>query len=197
MSSSHPYSGSSPVPRISGFLKETGQQIPEASQIQQSIPKGDAGKSGKPKKADAHPSAAGQAKALKHGEGAKGGNPRTVHDPTTGREVEIEDVSRDFAKEAGRDEIVVPNQNLPNSAVEEGGKAQEFAQPTQSREEYAEKQDETAPPAPVKPHTTTDVPIRGEKTNAGGLFFLCFAGSSITADRLVDIAVPDTDAESE
>lgn len=31
--------------------------------------------------------------------------------------------------------------------------------------EYAEKQDITAPPDPVEPGTTSDVPIHGEKTN--------------------------------
>lgn len=41
----------------------------------------------------------------------------------------------------------------------------DFASPTQPMDEYKEKQDVTAPPAPVKPGTTVDVPIRGEKTN--------------------------------
>jgi hypothetical protein len=41
----------------------------------------------------------------------------------------------------------------------------DFAGPTQPLDEYKEKQDVTAPPAPVKPGTTLDVPIHGEKTN--------------------------------
>jgi hypothetical protein len=45
----------------------------------------------------------------------------------------------------------------------------DFASPTQPMDEYKEKQDVTAPPAPVKPGTTVDVPIRGEKTNVSCL----------------------------
>jgi hypothetical protein len=36
---------------------------------------------------------------------------------------------------------------------------------TQSGEEYRRNQDITAPPDPVEPGSTTDVPLRGEKTN--------------------------------
>jgi hypothetical protein len=36
---------------------------------------------------------------------------------------------------------------------------------TQSGEEYRYNQDITAPPDPVEPGSTTDVPLRGEKTN--------------------------------
>jgi len=36
---------------------------------------------------------------------------------------------------------------------------------TQSGEEYRNKQDITAPPDPVEPGSTSDVPINGEKTN--------------------------------
>jgi hypothetical protein len=36
---------------------------------------------------------------------------------------------------------------------------------TQSGEEYSHNQDITAPPDPVVPGSTSDVPIRGEKTN--------------------------------
>lgn len=44
-------------------------------------------------------------------------------------------------------------------------RSNDYAQPTQDLEEYTEKQDRTAPPAPIEKNTTTDVPIRGEKTN--------------------------------
>lgn len=40
-----------------------------------------------------------------------------------------------------------------------------YTDATQNEKDYAEKQDVTAPPDPVAPHTTTDVPIHGEKTN--------------------------------
>lgn len=40
-----------------------------------------------------------------------------------------------------------------------------YSSPTQSQEEYAHSQDVTAPPDPVAPNSTIDVPIHGEKTN--------------------------------
>ncbi|KAI5798545.1 hypothetical protein FPQ18DRAFT_271877 [Pyronema domesticum] len=75
--------------------------------------------------------------------------------------VEIEDVNKDFKKEANNPELVVPKAALPNHPSDE----RDFAGPTQPMDEYAEKQDITAPPAPVAPGTTVDVPIHGEKTN--------------------------------
>lgn len=38
-------------------------------------------------------------------------------------------------------------------------------EPHQSGKEYQEKQDITAPPDPIEPGSTSDVPIHGEKTN--------------------------------
>lgn len=42
------------------------------------------------------------------------GNRRTVTDPTTGNEVTIEDANREFMREAQKDNVVVPNANLPD-----------------------------------------------------------------------------------
>lgn len=164
MSSTHPYSGNAPVPRIDNFLEQTANRHHEEHGT--SAGSESQGKSGKTTKSDTHPTARDQTKALKHGDGAKGGNRRVVTDPVTGKEVEIEDVNRDFAEEAGKGELVVPNANLPDRS-EGAGQSQstDFASPTQPLHEYAQKQDVTAPPAPVKPGTTTDVPIKGEKTN--------------------------------
>ncbi|KAI5799888.1 hypothetical protein EDC01DRAFT_648048 [Geopyxis carbonaria] len=146
MSSQHPYSGSNPVPKVSNFLKEVapGKHDKKGGGVEQ-------------------PSEKEQTKAIRHGEGAKGGNRRVVKDPTTGGEVEIEDVTGDFQKAAGKPELVVPTNALPGEPDKVS--QNDFAQATQSREEYAQKQDVTAPPAPLKTNTTADVPISGEKTN--------------------------------
>ncbi|KAI5820434.1 hypothetical protein BZA77DRAFT_273967 [Pyronema omphalodes] len=146
MSNTHPYSGATPIPKIADFLEEQRRNTED-------------GKDGKTTKADAHPTAKEQTKALKHGH--VDGRRRTVKDPTTGAMVEIEDVNKEFKKEAKNPELVVPKAALPNHPSDE----RDFAGPTQSMDEYAEKQDITAPPAPVAPGTTVDVPIHGEKTN--------------------------------
>jgi hypothetical protein len=52
----------------------------------------------------------------------------------------------------------VPNANLNKATPVK-------TSPDQSREEYAHNQDITAPPDPVEPGSTSDVPIHGEKTN--------------------------------
>jgi hypothetical protein len=52
----------------------------------------------------------------------------------------------------------VPNANL-------GKDASIKTDPHQPLDEYARNQDITAPPAPIHPGSTTDVPIHGEKTN--------------------------------
>jgi hypothetical protein len=52
----------------------------------------------------------------------------------------------------------VPNANIGKDALIK-------TEATQSREEYKKNQDLTAPPDPVEPGSTSDVPIHGEKTN--------------------------------
>jgi Ca2+-dependent lipid-binding protein len=156
MLNTHPYSGTSPIPKIDDFLEEQRQKLPGSS-------KNDGGKEEKTTKENAPRE---QTKALKHGQGAKDENRRTVKDPTTGNEVEIEDANADFKKEAENPELVVPKTALPDRSVNE----RDFAGPTQPIEEYSDKQDVTAPPAPVKPGTTADVPIRGEKTNVSPIY---------------------------
>lgn len=143
-----PYSGSHPIPKINDFLKD----INPASH-----------KNRKEASATAA-SQKEQVKSLRKGEGLPGGNRRVVTDPTTGAEVEIEDVTGDFEESAqGEQKLSVPKMSLPDE--HHGISSNDFAQPTQDHEEYKEKQDVTAPPQPTKPGTTTDVPIKGEKTN--------------------------------
>ncbi|KAJ9324328.1 hypothetical protein DTO027B5_4179 [Paecilomyces variotii] len=83
---------------------------------------------------------------------------RKVTDPTTGKEVEIEDVGRDLVKESKDPDLSVPNANLNKPTPIK-------TEPTQPLPEYKHNQDVTAPPDPIAEGTTSDVPIRGEKTN--------------------------------
>ncbi|KAK4638051.1 uncharacterized protein CLAFUR5_00630 [Fulvia fulva] len=83
---------------------------------------------------------------------------KTVTDPTTGKQVVIEDVNDDYVKRAKDPMLSVPNANLGKDTP-----VQTTA--SQSGAEYKEAQDVTAPPDPVAAGSTSDVPIHGEKTN--------------------------------
>ncbi|PSN68985.1 hypothetical protein BS50DRAFT_675241 [Corynespora cassiicola Philippines] len=86
------------------------------------------------------------------------GTQKRVTDPTTGREVVIEDVSKDMMNQVENPTLSVPNANLNKDTPVK-------TDPSQSPEEYKYNQDITAPPDPVADGTTSDVPIHGEKTN--------------------------------
>ena len=102
---------------------------------------------------------AGSSEVKPHQEAApKKSKSKMVTDPVTGNEVEIEDVGKDFMKAVEDPMLSVPNANL-------GKEASVKTDPSQSNPEYKEKQDITAPPDPVAPNSTSDVPIHGEKTN--------------------------------
>ena len=88
----------------------------------------------------------------------KEGTLKTVTDPTTGNQVQIEDVDRDFMKTVEDPQLSVPNANL-------GKDTPIRTDPKQSNPEYKYNQDVTAPPDPVVEGSTSDVPIHGEKTN--------------------------------
>ena len=83
---------------------------------------------------------------------------KTVTDPTTGHEVQIEDVDENFMKAAEDPKLSVPNANLGKSTTVK-------TDSSQSNPEYKHNQDVTAPPDPVAEGSTSDVPIHGEKTN--------------------------------
>ncbi|KAK5660782.1 hypothetical protein OQA88_12149 [Cercophora sp. LCS_1] len=87
-----------------------------------------------------------------------GKNRRTVRDPVTGKDVEIEDIDSKHLKTAENPMLTVPNANL-------GKEATVKTEASQSGEEYRVAQDVTAPPDPVAEGATSDVPIHGEKTN--------------------------------
>lgn len=141
------YSGANPVPNIKQFIerldagKRDRDQKAETPQTQENS---------QPSKAPAHPSPAQELKA------AKGQS--KVTDPVTGKEVVIENAHKDMVKEVDNPTLVVPNANLgkPTTAKTDA---------SQSGQEYQYNQDITAPPAPMEPGSTTDVPIHGEKTN--------------------------------
>ncbi|RBQ90765.1 hypothetical protein VDGD_20499 [Verticillium dahliae] len=83
---------------------------------------------------------------------------KTVRDPVTGKDVEIEDAKTDFKEAVETPKISIPNENL-------GKEATVATSSDQSGEEYRRAQDITAPPDPVEPGSTSDVPIHSEKTN--------------------------------
>lgn len=85
-------------------------------------------------------------------------NQKTVTDPTTGKEIIIEDVNQDMVNSAFNPVLSVPNANLNKPTTV---KSSEHDTP----EDYKHNQDVTAPPDPVAEGSTSDVPIHGEKTN--------------------------------
>jgi len=89
---------------------------------------------------------------------AANNNRKTVTDPTTGNQVQIENVDKDFMKAVENPMLSVPNANLGKETTVKTDKSQ-------SGQEYSRNQDITAPPDPIYPGSTSDVPIHGEKTN--------------------------------
>lgn len=88
----------------------------------------------------------------------KSENQKTVTDPTTGKQIVIEDVNKEMIERAKNPTLSVPNANLGRDTTVQ-------TDPHQSNPEYKEKQDITAPPDPIAEGSTSDVPIHGEKTN--------------------------------
>ncbi|KAL1305090.1 hypothetical protein AAFC00_002023 [Neodothiora populina] len=85
-------------------------------------------------------------------------NQKLVTDPTTGKEVIIEDVNKDMVETAKNPMLSVPNANLGKPTTVQSSA-------TDSPADYKHNQDVTAPPDPVQEGSTSDVPIHGEKTN--------------------------------
>lgn len=104
------------------------------------------------------------------------GTQKVVTDPTTGREVTIENANKKMLANVDNPILSVPNANLEKDTVNHAyaHRSREstltHVQPvkTDSKQDlatYKENQDITAPPDPVAEGTTSDVPIHGEKTN--------------------------------
>lgn len=190
------YSGSHPIPTVQNYVKGlkerkvadelgTGSQIPQSQK-----PEGIAPTELQVQDGNLDESTEKKKKELGSGDQMDNGGTRKVYDPVTGnREVEIEDASKAFMKEAGDPKLTVPKENIvpqrhaeeafpsafpdtnsvpPSKATGATNTAKEFphTSPIQPLKEFAEIQDITAPPAPMAPHSTSDVPLRGgEKTN--------------------------------
>ncbi|TAQ89167.1 hypothetical protein B7494_g2507 [Chlorociboria aeruginascens] len=139
------YSATNPIPNIQRFVQSL-----------------DADKKDRDAKIDEHTKASqGQGDIKDHKPDQKAAASRSrksVTDPTTGKQVEIEDVNADFMKAADDPYLSVPNANVNKDTPVK-------TEATQSGEEYRNNQDITAPPDPVEPGSTSDVPIHGEKTN--------------------------------
>ncbi|KAF2205218.1 hypothetical protein GQ43DRAFT_437239 [Delitschia confertaspora ATCC 74209] len=139
------YSGANPVPTVRKFIENLDKDKHERDR------KIDEESSSKIQ-------ASGDAVPHKPTNAGVKGTQKKVTDPTTGREVVIEDVNKDMQKQVENPQLSVPNANLQKDTPIK-------TDPYQSQEEYKRIQDVTAPPDPVANGTTSDVPIHGEKTN--------------------------------
>lgn len=83
---------------------------------------------------------------------------RNVTDPTTGKVIGVEDQDESSMEAVKDPKLTVPNANLGQETHIQTSHDQDLS-------EYKENQDVTAPPDPIAEGTTSDVPIRGEKTN--------------------------------
>ena len=144
------YSGKNKIPDIKTFVqnldkdkRERDAQLAEQKK-QQATGGGGAG--------------GGEAKPHQETKAGKAGTLRTVTDPTTEKEVQIEDVDQDFMNAVENPQLSVPNANLGKSTPVK-------TDASQSNPDYKHNQDVTAPPDPVAEGSTSDVPIHGEKTN--------------------------------
>ncbi|KAK3711371.1 hypothetical protein LTR37_009751 [Vermiconidia calcicola] len=143
------WSGQNKIPTVGQFMERLDKDKKERDK-----------KLDEEKKARAQQQKLGGAdvKAHKMEQRPAGENRQTVTDPTTGKQVEIEDVNKDFMKNVENPILSVPNANLGKDTTVQ-------TDSSQSNPEYKEKQDITSPPDPVAEGSTSDVPIHGEKTN--------------------------------
>ncbi|EEP80240.1 conserved hypothetical protein [Uncinocarpus reesii 1704] len=155
------WSAENPIPTIQQFMqsldkdkKDRDKQIDEAEKAHQEAQKHQSRDQrrlpGRDKETEAPPHS--PAPSVKN-------RRRTVTDPTTGREIEIDDVGKEHMKA-----VEEPKVSLPRDFHADRKKDIQ-TQPDQPLHEYKHKQDITAPPEPVAEGTTSDVPIHGEKTN--------------------------------
>ena len=126
--SGKPWSGANPIPNIKQFVE--GLDKDKASRDRQ-IDSRD----------QAQLETVTDHKNEPSSQGKKG---KVVTDPTTGNDVVIENVGRDFMKSVKDPQLSVTNANLGKPTT-----AQSHA--SQKNPEYKEQQDITAPPDPVEP----------------------------------------------
>lgn len=147
------YSGANPIPTINKLIesldkdkKERDRQIDEAQKLKKQHAQGEASP------AASTPAAHVNAKPVKKD------SQKTVTDPVTGHQVIIENASKDTLKQVDNPTISVPNANL-------GRDSTLTTSSSQKNPEYGETLDATAPPDPITEGSTSDVPIKGEKTS--------------------------------
>ena len=159
LSESDPASSSKHAP---GGYYSGRNKIPDIKTFVQNLDKDKKGRDAKLDESRTAQQGQGQANndATPHREtrAGKAGTLKTVHDPTTQNEVQIEDVNQDFMKAVENPQLSVPNANI-------GKDTPVKTDSSQANPEYKEAQDVTAPPDPVAEGSTSDVPIHGEKTN--------------------------------
>lgn len=119
------YSGANPVPNIQKFVESLDAEKKKRDRnIDQGL-------------------TSGEIKDHVVPEPGVAGTKKKVTDPTTGRDVEIEDVNKHFMKAVESPQLSVPNANVyKKTPVKTDG--------TQSGEEYKVNQDITAPPDPLE-----------------------------------------------
>ncbi|KAJ5779363.1 hypothetical protein N7457_007083 [Penicillium paradoxum] len=158
------WSGANPIPTIHHFMehidadkKERDRRIDEEKRIKQA----EAARAKARERAGELPEqpeqAEGDAVAHKVREVSQA-KIRTVTDPTTGKDIGVEDQDETSMEAVKEPVLTVPNANLGKDTPLRTSADQDLA-------EYKENQDMTAPPDPIAEGTTSDVPIRGEKTN--------------------------------
>lgn len=141
------WSGANPVPTIGRFMERLQEDQKEREAHEQAMAA---------KSQQERPQAEG---AIPHRPRKVGkGRTREVTDPTTGRDIEVEDLDETAMEPVKDPTLVVPNANL-------GKETSVKTDANQSLAEYKENQDITAPPDPIAEGTTSDVPIHGERTN--------------------------------
>ncbi|CAI6339567.1 unnamed protein product [Periconia digitata] len=151
------YSGHNPVPTVKKFIENLDKdKVDRDRRIDQQA------KTNKTKDPNAIPAslATANGEAVPHRPQKAGieGTQKSVTDPTTGKQVVIEDVGASMLDQVENPTLSVPNANLDKETPVK-------TDPSQPLDEYKYNQDITAPPDPVAEGTTSDVPIHGEKTN--------------------------------
>ncbi|KAJ5354307.1 C2 membrane targeting protein [Penicillium brevicompactum] len=155
------WSGANPIPTIHHFMehidaekKERDRRIDEENRIkkEQAARSQADEKSGQKAEQDEGDVVAHKAREVSQAK------MRTVTDPTTGKDIGVEDQDETSMEAVKNPMLTVPNANLGKDTEVQTSADQNLA-------EYKENQDITAPPDPIAEGTTSDVPIRGEKTN--------------------------------
>ncbi|KAJ5138751.1 uncharacterized protein N7515_003599 [Penicillium bovifimosum] len=161
------WSGANPIPTISHFMehiddqkKERDVKIDEENRAkkEQAAQKKAQGQAGKKQEKQEKPEEKDGEAVTHQPRDVSQAKIRTVTDPTTGKEIGVEDQDETAMDAVKNPMLTVPNANLGKETDVQTSANQDLG-------DYKESQDVTAPPDPIAEGTTSDVPIRGEKTN--------------------------------